>query len=381
MSDKIHAFNFTKNSYIDTYLDATNKHQLGLEEPKIKGFFVTLLVKPDLNLILSDEEMSDQRSNSRIANSYGLEYSEKMWHLKLFKGLLNPYIKDNLTHQGGLYFSPIIANKSESISYPDLGSNSEETLTTLDKGIFKLPVTETGFSGMSFSLRLRENEALDALRMISVWHKYIHAVTRGNIRPDDDYVEYNIIDYKASLYVLHLKPDFKTITMWSKFTGIYPVNVPLSAFSEEISQLQDISIDIEFSYDKFEWLDEDLLKEINLLTSGVPVTRANIAQNPKGIAELMKKSNIKMPLIQKINGTPFYQLDFNGLQHRLSGKAVTLGQQPVGLFGASEHAKGAAYFPAPLNTEMINASTSFSITEQKGNRITPITKISNRKRG
>ncbi len=95
----------------------------------------------------------------------------------------------------------------------------------------------------------------------------------------------------------------------------------------------------------------------------------------------MKKSNIKMPLIQKISGTPFYQLDFNGLQHRLSGKAVTLGQQPVGLFGASEHAKGAAYFPAPLNTEMINASTSFSVTEQKGNRITPITKITNRKRG
>lgn len=381
MSNKIHAFNFTKNSYIDTYLDASDTHQLGLEEPKIKGFFVTLLVKPDLNLMLSDEEMKDQRTNTKVADSYGLEYSEKLWHLKLFKGLLNPYIKDNLTHQGGLYFSPIIANKSESISYPDLGSNSEETLTTLDKGIFKLPVTETGFSGMTFSLRLRENEALDSLRMISAWHKYIHAVTRGNIRPKNDYIEYNIIDYKASLYVLHLKPDFKTITMWSKFTGIYPVNVPLSAFSEEISQLQDISIDIEFSYDKFEWLDEDLLKEINLLTSGIPISREQMSQNPDGIAELMKKSSVVMPLIQKITGTPFYQLDFNGLQHRLSGKAITLGRQPVGFFGASEHEKGAAYFPAPLNTEMIDASTSFSITKQKSSRLSKITNITPRRRG
>lgn len=348
-------FNFTKNSYIDLYHD-NNKSE---NDPKIKGFFIVLMVKPDLNLGDYDTLIL----NKNITDSNYASYSQNAQLGKMFKGLINPFILSNLTHSSSSYFSPIISNRVESVSYPDVGSNSEDTITTLDKAIFKLPITETGTSGMTFQMRLRENEAHDVTRMISVWHKYMHGVTKGNLSPKNEYSEYSIIDYKASLYIIHLKPDFRTITMWSKYTGIYPNNIPLSTFSEDISQVADVAIDVEFSYDKFEWMNEDLLKEINLLTSNKAITKETMEKmSPSEISEQ------SVPLITKIKSSPFYFIDLNGIFDYInSNGSVTPSLSAARNFGNSYNEGNGYSFAAPLTTEMVSLATSNSLTGDNSN--------------
>lgn len=345
-------------------------------DPKIKGFFLCLLVKPDLNFgevesfageksnagsadIFNSLGNADTRKNQKTKDFHNIKTGDagRAWSLnnevrRTFRGSLTRSIIDNLSHTSTNYFSNIISNAIESVSYPDVGSNSEDTLVTLDKAIYKLPVTETGHSGLTFSLRLRENEGHDALRMMSVWHKYIQAVTKGRLVPKEEYLKYNIIDYKASLYTIHLKPDFKTITMWSKYTGIYPSSLPISALSESIEDVSDVALDFEFTYDKFEWMDEDILREINLLTSNSVINRVNSQQSS---AYTYMRGN-QNRLISRIKGTPFYQIDINGLEaffrNRIDPKML-----PASMFGARIDSEIDAYFPAPLNEQMVNVST------------------------
>lgn len=355
-------FNFTKNSYIELYHDNRKSEN----DPKIKGFFIVLMVKPDLNL----GNYENMVLNKNITDSNYASYSQDAQVGKMFKGIINPYIISNLTHNSGSYFSSIISNRIESISYPDVGSNSEDTITTLDKAIFKLPITETGTSGMTFQMRLRENEAHDVTRMITVWHKYMHGVTKGNLSPKNEYSEYSIIDYKASLYILHLKPDFRTITMWAKYTGIYPNNIPLSAFSEDISQVADVAIDVEFSYDKFEWMNEDLLKEINLLTSNKAITKETMEKMSP--SDISKES---IPLITKIKQSPFYFIDLNGIFDYInSNGSVTPSLSAARSFGTTYKEGKGTFFAAPLTTEMVNLSTSNSIAGDTSNTSKMISK-------
>lgn len=338
-------YNFTKSSYVDLYHDANTPSN----DPKIKGYFVVLMVKPDLNILTTD------KMNHNIENP--TSYSHKDQIGKLFRGTINTYVANNLTQSAGNYFSSIVSNKAESISYPDIGSNSEDTLVTLDKSIFKLPVTETGKSGMTFQIKFRENEGHDVLRMMSIWHTYIHAVTRGNLSPKQEYLDYNIIDYKSSIYTIHLKPDFRTITMWSKYTGIYPTNVPLSIMSEDIAQIEDVALNVEFAYDKFEWMNEDLLREINLLCSGEAITRTTMQQ--QNAYNFVANKN---QLISRIKDTPFYQLDFNGLKMYLTNPSVAIEKQAASIFGTKASDESDMKFAAPLTAEMVDVTTNYSIS-------------------
>lgn len=346
-------FNFTKVNALDFYHDI----EIATNEPKIKGFFISFLVKPDLNIPDMSIFKTDVGHNIPLGNSYR-SYNFEDQIRKLFRGSLNAEVRNNLTHdRNGLnYFSNIFTNLVESITYPDIGSNSEDTLVTQDKSIFKLPVTESGVSGLTFNVKMRENEGHDALRFVSVWHKYIQAVVKGNLYPKLEYLQKNIIDYKASLYTLHLKPDFKTVTMFSKYTGVYPSNIPLSSMSESIEDVTDVTLDIEFTYDKFEFLNEDILRELNLLTAKTPITNTELSVNSS--YTLSKKS---IPFIYKLNGTPFYEIDLNGLRAKFNEKGCQFSQTPASLFGASFSGVNFGYFPAPTNQSMVNISTGNSM--------------------
>lgn len=343
------SFNFTRIPRIEEYNDSIEP----AADPKVKGFFVLLMVKPNLNLKRSMQSLIDNKRN--ILPGQETTYSDHTQAAKLFRGALNPYIMENLTHSYGSYFSSIISKKAISVSYPDIGSNSEEILSTIDRSMYKLPITETGHSGGNFQISFRENEAMDVLRMISVWHKYIHAITRGNISPSIYSVKYSIIDYKASLYIIHLKPDFKTITMWSKYTGIYPNNVPLSAMSEDITSVSDVTLNVDFSYDKFEWMNEDILRELNLLT-----LNANIDVTTLTTTNLQPLANATPTLIKKIKNSPFYHIDLNGLNdYYLNNRnAHTYAQ-----FGNSYTNWNNISFAAPLTEEMIYAMTNYESTD------------------
>lgn len=383
-------YNLTRVNQVDLSPKYDN-NIISTNEPKIKGYFVALLVKPDLNLWwegLDDYNIGNNinQYNRQTYTPGGKSYIRtakdasraNITKRKLFSGLITEPVMENLVHNevGNKsgdwkigptnYFSTIFANRVESVSYPDLSSNSEDTLVTLDKQIYKLPITEVGNSGMTFNVRLRETEGLESLRMLYIWHKYIHAVGRGNISPRGEHVYHSIIDYKAALYVLHLKPDFQTITMWTKYTGVYPTNIPVSIFSEDISAIQDVTIDVEFSYDRFELLNEDLLKELNLITSGADIFKNRLYSKEAKKAQIQgihtqdttidgtladnQVNNLKSkyePLIWKITDTPYYRIDFNRLDAILNNRPI------YDIFGNKIDSKD-FHFAAPLNFEMAN---------------------------
>jgi hypothetical protein len=88
-------------------------------------------------------------------------------------------------------------------------------------------------------------------------------VTRGIIHPLKEHIDNMIIDYKGSVYFFILKPDLSTIELYGKYTGIYPANLPLSSFNEEITSVTDVASDYEFNYDFLEFYDSKIIEEFN----------------------------------------------------------------------------------------------------------------------
>jgi len=235
------------NIYKNTTYEIDNSIQ-GYGDPKVKGYFLVFIVKPDINF---------------EANK------------KFFEGLRDNNIDSIFSENNANLFIKPLTNLCEGYSLIDYTTNTEVYLQNLVSEKSMQPMSFNGTSGGVFNIKFRELSGLLVSKIVKVWYNYIKAVTRGDIKPRDAHIRNNVIDYKSSAYMFAFKPDFKSIEYYAKFTGIYPNNFPTSVFSEELTQFNDVVLDIEFSYDRFDFLESDIIEEFNSITGGKYITKSN----------------------------------------------------------------------------------------------------------
>jgi len=96
---------------------------------------------------------------------------------------------------------------------------------------------------------------------------YMHNVTRGYCTARRIYRENRIIDYTSSIFVFVTGPDFSTIIRWAKYTGCFPINLPLNSIAHtnepQIDLLKRISIN--YTYNRYEPMNTIVFSDFNRL--------------------------------------------------------------------------------------------------------------------
>lgn len=161
---------------------------------------------------------------------------------------------------------PILYNLNKyvrSITIPDMQMSIESLMGNLQKERYMSPTFFSGVSGGTFSTTFLENSELAITKVMNLWYKYIKLITTGQISPPAYVIANNIVDYKASCYMLSYDATLKNLQFYGKFSGIMPTKLPLSPFSAQLDSHEKVTIDQEWSYDLFEYLDSDILLELD----------------------------------------------------------------------------------------------------------------------
>ena len=212
--------------------------------------------RPDLNILSS----SGDELNSVVAKDAFFKYK---WMQK--KDLVKQLVKDSGATSD---FLMLLSNKAssfslndESIKYADYGKNYQNYSIMLGKGIFDSLVAGT------FDIKYTDTRDLDILALHKMWIQYISNVYHGVWDPNVTYIWKKIIDYACSVNIIVTAEDGETILYWSKYYGVFPINVPYSSLSWDAGTVlskPDFSITYAYSW-REEWNPAELT-EINMNT-------------------------------------------------------------------------------------------------------------------
>lgn len=184
-------------------------------------------------------------------------------------------------------YIPLLTNLAKSFPAFDNSLLVAETAFETYSG-FRMPYGQTNKDGrISGQLSITYNETADLLvsSLHNVWLNYIDACKLGYIQRE--IADMAILDYAASVYFLVTKPDGRTLSYWSKFTGVFPTSVPWSSvasFTKGDFSMPDVSINYTFAY----------------------------------------REEMTIPILQDIqqlgtNSTDFLQIAFKSLKHPIAG--------------------------------------------------------------
>ena len=188
------------------------------------------------------------------------ERMEKMMATK-FHYMTNEMFRDisytNWLNKLTLYF--------RSIDLPNLAMNVEPSVTNRQRESYMTPTFFSGQNGATFTTTFIDNEYLEVLRTFKVWYDYIKLLSTGDLFLSQEMLLNNIVDYKSSVYILGLAPNFIDIQYFAKYTGVHPNNIPLSSIAPSKDESNLKTFNIEFTYDYFEFLDINTLIDFNII--------------------------------------------------------------------------------------------------------------------
>lgn len=147
----------------------------------------------------------------------------------------------------------------ESISNDTYGSNYYKNSIAYGRTNF-----ESKAAG-NFSCNIMDTKELDMFHLHKLWTDYISNVYCGMWIPKLSYLWKKIIDYACSMYYIVTAEDGETIIFWSKYYGVFPVNVPSSAYAwQDNSFISQQSLSITYEYSFKEDYNPQSLIELNL---------------------------------------------------------------------------------------------------------------------
>jgi len=135
---------------------------------------------------------------------------------------------------------------------------------------YKLSMPSTYIESITadtITLNFLEYEDLRVTNLIKAWIEYINGVKRGFYYAQGNYIDQKIIDYASSIYYFLCAPDGHSIRFFTKLTGVFPINIPYSAFSWEIgSAPDDKKLSVTFQYQIKEDLDIEIIDDFLTLS-------------------------------------------------------------------------------------------------------------------
>lgn len=246
-NNMIERFNRWKVAYPDTQLTKTFAH--------------VFFTRPNLNLYKTQGskivELNSQAANDPVY--YYLDKNNRALLLTLTKAF-----------SGKHDFNPFLSNMARSFEL------SDESIESIEHG-----ETFTGYkvkygrhnikskTAGQFSISYIDDDDYRVYKLHKAWADYISKVYRGEFEAMDDYRRWRILDYACSVYYFLCGADGETILFWSKYTGVYPLNIPSAASSWTAGNLIKMpEVSIQYDYAWKEDFNPTSLAEFNINGQG-----------------------------------------------------------------------------------------------------------------
>lgn len=231
-------------------------------DPHLKAYPVMFMTKPDIPVFEKYEVgkfFQDKDTFNKVRDD---EFS-----------FINSASIESLVQ--GNWIVPFSQN-FRSITMPDINISIEPSIINLQKEKNMLPTFIAGENGGTFTTKLIEREDLVNTRILYTWMKYIKLVSEGTISPKLETIKNDIIDYKVSCFVFFTKPNLQDISFVGKYTGVMPLKTPFGAMSADVETIEITKLDVEWSYDYFEFGGYQMIQDFKKLSSGIGV---DVVQN------------------------------------------------------------------------------------------------------
>lgn len=210
--------------------------------------------RPDLHLFNGDS-LNPQLDDRFFSGCYKTN-KEVMKSLQSTSGGASPFIN-------------ILTNRVTSkLDLPSISAGEMETASNIfgDNITYRLG-SGSAYNAHDFSLEFEDTKYLDVYMLFKIWDVYCDKKAKGNVTPTkDSYTVNKILHDQVSVFKFIVDDDMETIVHYSKLTGVYPKEVPLSTFSSLDENI--IKHTVEFHAQFVEDMDPVILKEFNHLTSG-----------------------------------------------------------------------------------------------------------------
>ena len=164
----------------------------------------------------------------------------------------------------------------------------------------------------TMSIKFTDDDQLSIFKMIKLWVEYINAVWHGEVDPKQIHKDRHELDYAVAVYYFVTKHDDTEIAFWSKYTGVFPLSIPSSTFSDNLGQrLTRPEYNINWAFCRKEDYRPYHLAEFNRLVSndGSDQNWEYMPLYNKETAHITK-SFVGAPFVEAFEDGRFYKLRF-----------------------------------------------------------------------
>jgi hypothetical protein len=232
------------------------------------GISYIFITKPNLNLTSAID--GNKQGTNGTSQKTPLLYNTTENGFVEYIATHFPEIIDSLTYSTNNsntvpMFIPILYNHCRATSLED-HNFLENTYFETYKGFSqRLPTTAgTSMAGGTITVTYDELDPPIITYLHKLWFDYIEKVKFGYMIPSSDTIAKKELDYTSALYYFSCGPDGETIRFWAKYTGIFPQNVPYSAFDGTIGERNVINgLSCAYMYSYKEFLQPEILQDFN----------------------------------------------------------------------------------------------------------------------
>ena len=225
-------------------------------DPLITGWWWMFLTKPDLHL----ERIPGERDGTPAKDALRLD--DRPNKDRLVDAL-------QWSKQGTRSFIHLATNLCVGAPFADVvGETYQAYENFVAQGMSLGGHTTASRAMQEVTLSYKDLDGGPILNMHDMWVKYIELALKGVVTRSPTNHANRILDYAASIYVLHTKPDARTLNTWCKYTGVFPTSVPWSSAQSELGSADAVKVDIPYAYSWYEVNDPDILIDFNAIASG-----------------------------------------------------------------------------------------------------------------
>lgn len=188
---------------------------------------------------------------------------------------LNPELMYMLTsdYSADHQFIPYLQSRAESMQLPDYEIRTSEFTVPFYSYKFTYPVvTNESITGGTFTVTFREDSDLRITKLFQFWIYYMDSVMKNRMKPSRTHILDNSYDFMTSVYEIVTDPTSERILFWAKYTGCFPISVPISNLSHNLGSTSDSKISIQFAYMMVEAMEPRVLSDFNLNSPGTSGT-------------------------------------------------------------------------------------------------------------
>lgn len=232
------------------YLNRFRIRYPDLEQERSVGYI--FFTKPDLNILTTGGDITQES-----ANIHSLRDILQSRDIEIARCLKHGYKSRLITP---------ITNAAENVDLQDV---QMKTRTTAESSInWKVQYgfrTSDSKAANTFNITFTDDKNLTLYKLHKIWVEYIDAVSVGKMKPLREYITKRVLDYAVSAYYILVGEDGKTIRYYAKFTGVFPLNIPDSAYGwQQGDEIKRRNFQIQYQYSFFDAMEPLIIKDFNV---------------------------------------------------------------------------------------------------------------------